>query len=291
LTAAIALARRGVRTTVFERDDDPERMPRFNPDRSYPIDLTGHGLKAVRHIDALAHFDAHLTPFHGISGLGRLSDPWSEPGWIGSRGDITRALMSVIDDRHRDMIGFGFHREVRTIDVHAGEVAGRHFDLVIGADGAGSAVLLGDDAAAFPPVGQGGNAALESAMVLDQCLVPGRWSAGDRRRPLRRGLETRSRRGLGTWPKATVAYFASFAFRHQLYCPFRNSTSSPKASSAPPGITRTRTLTVRPSGLSSRSERIGRNSWLLRVSRKGPHALRRNGRSQPRRAVACRSRW
>jgi 2-polyprenyl-6-methoxyphenol hydroxylase-like FAD-dependent oxidoreductase len=301
LTAAIALARRGVRTTVFEREGHPERMPRFNPDRSYPIDLTGHGLKAVRHIDALAHFDAHLTPFHGISGLGRLSDPWSEPGWIGSRGDITRALMSVVDDRHRDMIGFVFHREVRTVDVHAGEVAGRGFDLVIGADGAGSAVraalreqvagftvetssvpnygllleldqvgekldrhclqgiaanpptlaavirdetkpegvrwlcviglgkpmtfvspaqatawlrrhcprvldltsqqaitefsgreyvhlgqrvtcsrlyggravLLGDAAAAFPPVGQGGNAALASAMVLDQCLAAG----------------------------------------------------------------------------------------------------------------------
>src|SRR5882757_2297098 len=301
LTAAIALARRGVRTTVFERDDDPERMPRFNPDRSYPIDITGHGLKAVRHIDALGHFDAHLTPFHGTSGLGRLSDPWSEQGWIGSRGDITRALMSVVDDRHRDMIEFVFHSEVRTVDVHAGEVAGRRFDLVIGADGAGSAVraamrdqvagftvetssvpnygllleldqvgekldkhylhglarnpltlaavirdadkpdgvrwlcvfglgnpirfaspaqattwlrkhcprvldltsqqaitefsrreyvhlgqrvtcsrlhggravLLGDAAAAFPPVGQGGNAALESAMVLDQCLAAG----------------------------------------------------------------------------------------------------------------------
>jgi glycine/D-amino acid oxidase-like deaminating enzyme len=49
LTAAIALARRGVR------------------------------------IDALAHFDAHMTPFHGIMSWGRLFDPWSEPGWIGSR--------------------------------------------------------------------------------------------------------------------------------------------------------------------------------------------------------------
>jgi 2-polyprenyl-6-methoxyphenol hydroxylase-like FAD-dependent oxidoreductase len=301
LTAAIALARRGIRTTVFERDDHPERMPRFNPDRSYPIDITGHGLKAVRHIDGLAHFDAHLTPFNGIRGRSRLFDPWTEPGWIGSRGDITRALMSVVEDRHHDMIDLVFHSDVRTVDVAAGEVAGRRFDLVIGADGAGSvvraamrdqvagftvetssvpnygllleldqvgetldkhclnglavnpltlaavirdedkpdgvrwlcviglgkpvtfaspvqattwlrkhcprvldltseqaitefsrreyvhlgqratcshlyggrAVLLGDAAAAFPPVGQGGNAALESAMVLDQCLAAG----------------------------------------------------------------------------------------------------------------------
>jgi 2-polyprenyl-6-methoxyphenol hydroxylase-like FAD-dependent oxidoreductase len=301
LTAAIALARRGVRTTVFERDAHPERMPRFNPDRSYPIDLTGHGLKAVRHIDAVAHFDAAMTPFHGIMNRGRLLDPWAEPGWIGSRGDIMRALMSVVDERHLDMIDFVFDSEVGTVDVHAGEVAGRRFDLVVGADGAGSAVraamqeqvegftveasavpnygllleldhvgeeldkhylnglavnplvlaavvldeaqpdgvrwvcvigvnkpisftspdqatrwlrrhcprvfdltseqaiakfsrrecvhlghgltcsrlhggravLLGDAAAAFPPVGQGGNAALESAIVLDQCLVSG----------------------------------------------------------------------------------------------------------------------
>jgi 2-polyprenyl-6-methoxyphenol hydroxylase-like FAD-dependent oxidoreductase len=34
-------------------------------------------------------------------------------------------------------------------------------------------VLLGDAAAAFPPIGQGGNAALESAMVFDQALASG----------------------------------------------------------------------------------------------------------------------
>jgi 2-polyprenyl-6-methoxyphenol hydroxylase-like FAD-dependent oxidoreductase len=301
LTAAVALARRGIRTTVFERDDHPERMPRFNPDRSYPIDITGHGLNALRHIDAVGSFDAHVTPFRGITFRGRVVDPWPEPGWIGSRGDITRALMSLAERRHRDLIEFVFRSDIRAVDVHAGEVADRRFDLVVGADGAGSAVrtamteqvegftvetstvpnygllleldqvgdkldkhflnglavrplalaavivdedkpdgvrwlcvlgvnkpitfdspehatdwlrghvprtleltsaqaiaefagrrfvhlgqrltcsslhggravLLGDAAAAFPPIGQGGNAALESAMVLDQCLASG----------------------------------------------------------------------------------------------------------------------
>jgi len=35
---------------------------------------------------------------------------------------------------------------------------------------AGRAVLLGDAAAPFPPIGQGVNAAMESATVLDQCI-------------------------------------------------------------------------------------------------------------------------
>lgn len=140
LTAAIALARRGVRTTVFERNAHPERMPRFNPDRSYPIDITGHGLRALRHIDALAHFDARMIPFRGITHRGRVIDRWSEPGWIGSRGDIMRTLMSVADERHRDLIDFVFESDVSTLDVQTGEVAGRRFDLVVGADGAGSTV-------------------------------------------------------------------------------------------------------------------------------------------------------
>ena len=142
LTAAIALARRGIRSTVFERDGHPQDLPRFNPDRSYPIDLTGHGLKAVRHIDAVAHFDAHMIPFHGARNRGWIFDPWSEPGWIGSRGDIVRTLMSLAEERHRDLIDVAFQRDIRAddVDVHAGKVAGQTFDLVIGSDGAGSAV-------------------------------------------------------------------------------------------------------------------------------------------------------
>src|SRR4029453_12757659 len=34
----------------------------------------------------------------------------------------------------------------------------------------GKAMLLGDAAAAFPPIGQGVNAAMESAMMLDRCI-------------------------------------------------------------------------------------------------------------------------
>src|SRR3712207_2452521 len=70
LVAAIALARRGIRTTVFERGQHPELAPRFNPDRSYTIDISGHGIRALRSIDTASYFDARLLPFRGIKVAG-----------------------------------------------------------------------------------------------------------------------------------------------------------------------------------------------------------------------------
>lgn len=112
----------------------------FDPDRSYPIDITGHGLRAIRHVDAVAAFDARMTRFRGIKYRGRVVDPWHEPGWIGSRGDITRTLVAVVEERQPDSVEFVWDTDVRAVDVTTGEVAGRRFDLVIGADGAGSVV-------------------------------------------------------------------------------------------------------------------------------------------------------
>lgn len=81
LVAAIALARRGVRTSVFERDAHPEVARRFNPDRSYTIDISGHGLKALRHIDACAYFDDRMIQFKGLKIPGGRTEEWILPGW------------------------------------------------------------------------------------------------------------------------------------------------------------------------------------------------------------------
>ncbi|MGY1636909.1 FAD-dependent oxidoreductase [Geodermatophilus sp. SYSU D00742] len=149
LVAAIALARRGIRTTVLERDGHPELTPRFNPDRSYTIDITGHGLRALRHIDATGYFDARLLPFRGIQYAGRVVEDWPGPGWTGSRGDILRALTAVVTDRHRDAVEVEYGCRVTHVDVRTGAVSAtapggepvtRQFDLVVGADGAGSVV-------------------------------------------------------------------------------------------------------------------------------------------------------
>ena len=149
LVAAAALARRGIRTTVLERDADPEVAPRFNPDRSYTIDITGHGLRALRHIDATAYFDARLLPFKGIQRDGQVLAAWSKPGWTGARGDIVRALMARIRDGYDAHVDFRFGCRVSAVDVQTGALTwespdGRtetgRFGLVVGADGAGSTV-------------------------------------------------------------------------------------------------------------------------------------------------------
>src|SRR5438034_2042404 len=102
LVLAIALARRGIRSTVFERDAHPELAPRFNPDRSYTIDISGHGLRALRHIDACSYFDDRLIRFKGLKIPGGRTEEWTLPGWTGSRGDILRALMALLEERYRE---------------------------------------------------------------------------------------------------------------------------------------------------------------------------------------------
>jgi kynurenine 3-monooxygenase len=148
LVTAIALARRGVRTTVFERDQHPEVAPRFNPDRSYTIDISGHGLKAIRHLDAAAAFDDRMIAFKGLKLPDGRTDEWTLPGWTGSRGDILRSLMSVAHQGYQDRIDLQFNRRVESVDVDTGLVTfhaeshlnPQQFDFIIGADGAGSVV-------------------------------------------------------------------------------------------------------------------------------------------------------
>ena len=71
LVLAISLARRGLSATVIERDVPPDIALRFNPDRSYTIDISGHGLKALRHIEAVAEFDRRTFRFKGLKIPGR----------------------------------------------------------------------------------------------------------------------------------------------------------------------------------------------------------------------------
>ena len=149
LVLAIALARRGLHSTVFERDTHPGVAPRFNPDRSYTIDISGHGLKALRYIDACSEFDERMIRFKGLKIPGRGTEEWTLPGWTGSRGDILRALMAAIEEKHGRWVDMEFESRVDVADAQAGTLTvsarsgpatTRKFDLIIGADGAGSTI-------------------------------------------------------------------------------------------------------------------------------------------------------
>jgi kynurenine 3-monooxygenase len=148
LVLAIALARRGIPTEILERDLHPEVAPRFNPDRSYTIDISGHGLKALRHIDACSSFDERMIQFKGLKIPGGQTEEWTLPGWTGSRGDILRSLMAVAETKYRDQVRFNFESRVNAVDVNSGAVtyvsqsgdATKEFDFIVGGDGAGSVV-------------------------------------------------------------------------------------------------------------------------------------------------------
>jgi 2-polyprenyl-6-methoxyphenol hydroxylase-like FAD-dependent oxidoreductase len=149
LASAIALARRGIRTTVYERDAHPAVEPRFNPDRAYAVDISGHGLRALRHIDACGYFDDRMIRLLGQRKADGGVEEWPGPAWIGSRGDIQRSLMALVEAKYHRLVTIESVCRVTGVDVDSGllnlvgrtgHAAKRRCDFVIGADGAGSVV-------------------------------------------------------------------------------------------------------------------------------------------------------
>jgi hypothetical protein len=98
----------------------------FNADRSYTIDISGHGLKALRHIDARSLLDERLIHFRGLKVPGGRTEEWRDQGWTGSRGDITRALMARVEEQLAGSVSFEFTCHAEAVDVRAGEVAYTH---------------------------------------------------------------------------------------------------------------------------------------------------------------------
>ena len=160
LTMALALTRRAAGSiTIFEMMDNHSVAETYNPNRSYSIDITGHGCRAANYVNVTSRFDKELIPFLGIR---YAVPPWlynywplcvSESflgqGWTGSRGDICRALLaellSIKDSTPRIL----FNTKAEILDTKAGRLwissdeegfdYDECFDLIVAADGAGSA--------------------------------------------------------------------------------------------------------------------------------------------------------
>jgi kynurenine 3-monooxygenase len=149
LLVALALARRGIGTTIFERDQHPEIAPRYDPDRSYTIDISGHGRKAILHTGITAAFDERMIPFRGLTLPNGGTARTEVPGWTGSRGDIVRSLMAPIVALHAGLVTFHHETKITAADVEAGTLTHvspsgtlmtETFDFIIGGDGTGSVV-------------------------------------------------------------------------------------------------------------------------------------------------------
>jgi len=161
LTLALALAARrdDVKFTVFERGPSHLVAETFNPDRSYTIDITGHGANAARYVGVAGRFDKELIQFLGIDIHFNPLPRWlfdgkmPSQGWTGSRGDICRALQVELEARIQGTAStLRFLSSVTSVSVNTGSVTVTHtdgptprdlmytFDLVVGADGGGSPV-------------------------------------------------------------------------------------------------------------------------------------------------------
>eukprot|EP00435_Cladocopium_sp_Y103_P039325 s1523_g10.t1 len=133
---------------VFEQGADHKAAASYDPNRSYTIDIIGHGALAVKALGAVEIFDEQLIKFTGLRILCTGEDNWFDgKGWTGSRGDICKTLLGVIEDVASPTVEVHFDTTAEILDMMKGTVqttsktgdrAVHEFDVVVGADGAGS---------------------------------------------------------------------------------------------------------------------------------------------------------
>jgi len=151
LTLAAALSQRGgYSVTIFEQANTHFVAPEYNANRSYTIDITGHGAKAIAHIGAVAHFDRNMMRFKGLKPvcINNSLDRVEGDAWTGSRGTICQTLQQLITESSgSETVTFKFNTTAEVSDIEHGEVTATTtlgavevsmFDLVVGADGGGS---------------------------------------------------------------------------------------------------------------------------------------------------------
>jgi len=150
LTLAYALSKReNIDVTVFEKGHDHRNIPSFNPLRSYTIDITGHGARAVEYLNMKGRFNKDLILFKGIRLpiiSPKLEETYHGDGWTGSRGDIVKVIQEEIIEKTSGNVKIYFDTEANVKDAEKGIISYENdtktetFDLIVGCDGAGSTV-------------------------------------------------------------------------------------------------------------------------------------------------------
>jgi 2-polyprenyl-6-methoxyphenol hydroxylase-like FAD-dependent oxidoreductase len=160
LTCGLALAKRGIEIKIFERGDNHLAAATYNPNRSYTIDITGHGKKAAEHVGVTERFNRDLIRFRGLqyalplwtnlAPSKTITEKYRGLGWTGSRGDICRSLQAELTQVLPSQKCLFFSTDAHLIDAENGilylesaenKISNEEtFDLIIGCDGSGSGI-------------------------------------------------------------------------------------------------------------------------------------------------------
>jgi kynurenine 3-monooxygenase len=151
---AIFLARRGLKVVVYERRPDMRREE-IPAGRSINLALANRGIDALSRVDLMDQVEKHLIPMrgrmiHGPDGALQLQPYGSKPHEViysVSRGELNKTLMTAAE---ASGVEIRFNQRCDAVDLTGNtlsvtdETSGRQetvaFDVVIGADGGGSAV-------------------------------------------------------------------------------------------------------------------------------------------------------
>jgi kynurenine 3-monooxygenase len=151
---AILLSRQGWRITLYERRGDP-RVSDYESGRSINLALAERGRNALRQAGvedavmakAVMMRGRMVHPRDGEPQLQRYGRDDSEVIWSIHRKDLNHTLLQLAEDAGATV---HFHRRLHTVDFDAGyarfiddrddQPHDIHFDTLIGADGAGSAL-------------------------------------------------------------------------------------------------------------------------------------------------------
>ena len=155
LIAAMALCRRGHQVTVFEKGHcdchDCGIMDSLDRSETYPVQIGTKGMVAIEYLGIKGYFEKHCNYSGGLRDIhGRLLGPHEseesgcQHGFIGARTEVMWALSEAQKQYYPD-IKVLFNTKVENVNIEETSITTadneKHsFDLIIGADGAGSIV-------------------------------------------------------------------------------------------------------------------------------------------------------
>ncbi len=151
---SIFLARRGLHVTVYERRPDMRRID-IPAGRSINLALANRGINALQKVDVMTEISKHIIPMrgrmiHDEAGNVSLQPYGNKPEEViysASRGELNKILMNVAEaagvriefNQRCDSVDLA-DKKVMLVDESSGQSREERYEVIIGADGSGSAL-------------------------------------------------------------------------------------------------------------------------------------------------------